>query len=180
MAKAISGKEARVKRGVLEIECPDLNPRHAVPFGPTLRDFKGNETALRDDATYCPVVNPYDARGVWLYDDKGGFCGFAPARHAAAHPGDAQALTEHYKAKAVHFAPILAEARKLAAPITQRASDNQDHNAAVFASQAKEETKMDRELDRRARKSTEDFTSLGGEAPAAKTAGVPVADIKSL
>jgi hypothetical protein len=140
MAKAISGQEARVKRGLLTLECPDLNPRNPIPFGPILRDFQGGEVALRDDATYCPVVNPYDARGVWLYDDKGGFCGFAPRRAAAAHPGDATALAEHYKAKAVHFAPVLAEARRLAAPLTQAALDKQDHNAALFAEQKAAQT----------------------------------------
>jgi DNA transposition AAA+ family ATPase len=59
---------------------------------------------------------------------------------AAAYRGNAAALAEHYKAKAVHFAPVLAEARRLAAPLTQAASDNQDHNAALFAAQKAAQT----------------------------------------
>lgn len=166
----IGGDERPVKRGLIEVGVPDVNPNDPLSFGPVIRDFQGTETVLSDDAKYNVRVNPYDPRYAWLYNARDGFCGIAPRRLAAGTRGDAEALQRHFKAKAKQFSPVLAEARELAAPITQRISDNQDANAAAFHEQADELSAPDRAMDRRARREKQDFSALGGgENVTAKT-----------
>lgn len=178
--RGAAGDERPVKQGLIEVSVPEVDASHAVPFGPIFRDFRGGEKPLTNGDKYMVRVNPYDPRHAWLYDAKDGFRGVVQARGPSARYDDATALESHYKAKAVHFAPILAEARQLAAPLTAAASEKQDHNARLFAEQTREETQMDRTLDRRARNSKEDFTALGGETPAPKQAGVTMEQLSQL
>ncbi len=135
----LEGKEKSVsKGGLLELELPEIDQRNPVRYGPVWRDFDGNEVALRHGDKYLTRVNGFKPKSVWLYNAAGGFVGIAAARLNAAGYHDAEALNEHHKAKSKQFAPILAEARKIAAPINTRASEIVDNNARVFASQKKE------------------------------------------
>jgi hypothetical protein len=135
----IGGDERPVKRGLIEVGVPEVNPSEPLAFGPTIRDFNGGDVALAEDAKYNVRVNPYDPRVAWLYNAKDGFLGVASRRQTAGTRGDATALQRHFKAKAKQFSPILAEAKKLAAPITAQAVEILDNNAAVFAAAANEE-----------------------------------------
>lgn len=177
----LEGTERPVKRGLIDIGVPEINPDEPLSYGPTVRDFQGNEDAMRQDDKYLVRVNPFDSRVAWLYDAKGGWRGVARRQAVRGTRADTEALQRHFKAKAIIQSGFVQEARQLAAPLTAAADAVAANNARVIQEHRNELAAPERALDARARKEEKDFTSLGGveNAPAPRT-GVSVEEMNQL
>jgi hypothetical protein len=125
------GREENVRRGRIEIECPEVDDE-PLRFGPAWRDGMGRQEPFRPDDKYLVRVNPFDPRAAFLYDAKGGFIGTTPIIHGGFRD-DAENSEAQYKANAQVIGQWNARARQLAAPITRRAARIARNNAGLMA-----------------------------------------------
>jgi hypothetical protein len=137
-----AGVERSVKRGILEFECPEVDPCRALTFGPTIRDCQGRVEHMGSEDKFLTRVNYYDPERIYLYDAKGGFVGIAQTRGRVGTRLDESALQEHFKAKHSQVSAWTKEARQLAAPTTQRADEIVTTNARVIKQQQADENDL--------------------------------------
>ena len=135
-----AGEERDVKRGILEFECPDVDPCRPLAFGPTINDCNGGEGIMQCDDKFLVRVNPFDPSRAFLYNAKGGFIGITHSRGRAGTRLDEAALQGHFKAKSAQVSTWNKEARQLAAPLSQAADAVASNNAAVIAAHEGEKT----------------------------------------
>jgi len=186
---SVGGDERPVDGGLLEVNCPDVDPDEPLRFGPIIRDLEGRERAMQIGDKWLVRVNPYKPEVAFLYNADGGFAGLATAWGRNARPDfecvkngvTPEKLQEAFKTKHKVVSEWTREARKIALPITARAVDVVANNARVIRDVEREATKQDRKLDRAARDTEEDFTALsGGEKPQEKETGVSTDEYKEL
>jgi hypothetical protein len=132
----LSGDERPVKQNVIEVNCPEVDRDEPLRFGLTRRDGRGTEESLRDDEKYLVRVNPLDTRFAWLYNADGSFAGVADF-YGRVSRDDPKAITAAYARKQKALAPLVAEARRLAAPLTRAAKDRAANNEHQFTADAK-------------------------------------------
>jgi len=133
----LTGDERPVKQNVIEVSCPEVDPDEPLRFGLTRRDGRGTEEPLRDTEKYLVRVNPMDVRFAWLYNADGSFAGVAD-NYGRVSRDDPKAVTHAFARKQKALAPLVAEARRLAAPLTRAANKRAAHNAGQFAPDDKE------------------------------------------
>lgn len=134
----LPGTERPVKKGVLEVNCPEVDPDEPLQFGLELRDGRGRREKLRDGDTYLARVNRLDPRWCWLYDARGGFVGVVASR-GRAQRNDVEAIHRQWAEKRAALAPELERTRQLAAPLSRAATARAAHNAAVLAQDGRTE-----------------------------------------
>lgn len=136
------GREEPVKKGIIELEFAEVDPCKKLAYGPTIRDCQGREEQMGSDDKFLVRVNPFAPERAYLYDAKGGFVGIAQSRGRVGTRLDVEATTEHFKAKAAQVSAWTAEARQLAAPISQRADEIATTNARVIKQQQEDENDL--------------------------------------
>lgn len=137
----LTGDERPVKQNVIEVNCPEVDRDEPLRFGLTRRDGRGMEESLRDDEKYLVRVNPLDTRFAWLYNADGSFAGVAD-NYGRISRADPKAVTTAHGRKQKALAPLVAEARRLAAPLTRAATKRAAHNAGQFAPDEKESRQL--------------------------------------
>lgn len=143
----LPGQECAVRQGQLTLTCPDLVASEPLVYGLMRRDGAGADEPLRDGDTYLVRVNPLDPRVAWLYGPRGEFRGITP-RYGRVRRDDPDALTRAYARKRQALAPLLAEARRLAAPITRDAADRTAANLAILGPAPGSRSDRQRQTDR--------------------------------
>ena len=127
----LPGTERPVQQGCIEISCADIDPDHPLHYGPMIRDGRGTREPLRPQDKYLVRLNPLDPRVAWLYSADGKFAGVADY-YDRVHRPDTHALHAAFGEKRKAVAPLIAEARRLAEPLTQAGIERMEHNTAVF------------------------------------------------
>lgn len=133
--------EARVQCGVLVVQCKEVNPHKEIEFGPIIRDCKGSEEALQNGEKWSVLVNPFSPQSAFVYDARGGWRGLAKMR-IAANSYNGPVAEANYKAAKQAQSAWLAGARRLAAPITARATRIARTNATVAGAHAQEQNDL--------------------------------------
>ena len=139
MARVEAGKDAEriVKRGVLEIQCSEVDPDEPLVFGHTRRDGRGTVEALRDDEKYLVRVNPLDVRQAWLYHADGSFAGCAE-NYGRCQRDNPDQLHAAFTRRRQALAPLIGDARFLASPLTRADIQRTTTNTAVMNSEKTE------------------------------------------
>lgn len=143
------GTEATVRNNQLEIGIPDLDPSEPRFFGFERRDGQGAAEPLRNGDKWMVRVNPLDPRVAWLYTATGKWSGVVDYYGRVART-DTKSLQEAFARKRKALAPLISDARRLAASVTQDAIDRSSANHQVFsspASAAKEHARALRNFD---------------------------------
>jgi hypothetical protein len=122
----LPGAELPVRQGCLTIQDADVDPE-PMQFGLIRRDGRGLQEPLRNDEKYLCRLNPIDPQVLWLFDAHNRFAGVAP-RYLAVRRNDEDALRAAFKRKSQAIAPLVEEARRLAAPYTESVREATRHN----------------------------------------------------
>jgi hypothetical protein len=123
------GTEHAVQQGCITIESSEVSPGLPLTFGPMRRDGRGVAEPLRGTDKYMVRLNPLDPRVVWLYTADNKFAGIAEY-YDRVHRSDTHALHARLGEKRKALAPLVDQARRLAAPLTRAATEAAEHNLA--------------------------------------------------
>jgi hypothetical protein len=132
LAQIEAGKDAErsVKRGLLEVQCSEVDPDEPLRYGLTRRDGRGTEEPLREDEKYLVRVNPVDPSHAWLYHADGSFAGCAD-NYGRVDRENVSALHSAFARKRQALAPLIEDARRLSGEITRADIARTTHNARV-------------------------------------------------
>lgn len=168
------GLECTVKNSCLELSWAEAGPGE-LTYGLTRRDGRGVQTPLRDDEKFLVRINPLDPRVCWLYQADGSFAGIAP-HYSRVSRADASQLQHAFAAKKQALAPLIAEGRRLAANITQAATDRAAHNASIFGPAPTTEDRQALKESRRQGPAAADDILAGSDQPSTPVAASDAGD----
>ena len=126
------GTEQTVHNGTIEFESAVIAPNTTLCYGLQRWDGNGTRETLRNDERWMVRVNPLDIQTAWLYDARNGFAGVV-SNYGRVRRDDPHALHRAFAAKRAALSPLIAEGRRLAAPITRAANERAAHNIAVLS-----------------------------------------------
>jgi len=127
----LPGVERPVKNNQIEIGVPEVDPDEPLVFGLTRRNGRGVQDPLRNDEKWLVRVNPLAPHICYLFTADNQFAGVAPY-YGRVRRDDPAALQQAFKRKTQALSPLISEARRLAAPITQAATDRAAANSALL------------------------------------------------
>lgn len=129
--RGIPWREVSVRKNMIELMVPEVDPDEPLHYEPILSDGNGAAVRLQQDSKWNARVNPFNPEVIFVYDAKDAYLGLCPRWNRVCRT-DVEAMKRAYGRVHHAEAELAAEAARLGAKIIQKRIEDAETNARIL------------------------------------------------